>query len=49
MDSISEISHPIGNPMLLLIERGFWLLLGIFLVFALGRAFFQGNRNNDSN
>tara|TARA_B100000700_G_C14389160_1_gene553992 strand:- start:382 stop:522 length:141 start_codon:yes stop_codon:yes gene_type:complete len=42
MNEISSAAQSIGNPTFLLVERIFWLLLGVFFAFALLKAILRG-------
>ena len=46
---MEQVTHAIGNPTALLIERIFWLGLGVFLVLALITSLLRGGSNESNN
>ena len=46
---MEHVTHAIGNPTSLLIERIFWFGLGVFLVLALITSLLRGGSNESSN
>ena len=46
---MEQVTNAIGNPTALLIERIFWLGLGVFLVLALITSLLRGGSNESSN
>ena len=46
---MEQVTHAIGNPTALLIERIFWLGLGGFLVLALITSLLRGGSNESNN
>tara|TARA_B100000700_G_scaffold190252_1_gene209661 strand:+ start:262 stop:477 length:216 start_codon:yes stop_codon:yes gene_type:complete len=46
---MEQVTHAIGNPTALLIERFFWLGLGVFLGLALITSLLRGESNESNN
>ena len=46
---MEQVTHAIGNPTALLIERFFWLGLGVFLGLALITSLLRGGSNESNN